>query len=282
MRHLEQAISLYDLQHDRTLAFMSGQDPGVVCRSFASWSLWALGYNDRARTRSEEAVALAREFGHANTLGLALSFAANFHNTRREWAAALAYAEAGVSLAQEQGLVFWGALGMCNLGIALANLGQPEIGMAKLCRGIKMYQAAGADLVRARNLVMLAGMYGMVGRINEGLQMVTEACMFMQQSGERGWESSLYLVKGGLVLQSDYPGKAAEAEGCFHEAIAVARQLQAKTPELRATMSLARLWQQQGKRKEAHELLSDICRWFTEGFDTPDLKDARALLEELA
>ena len=281
LHHFEQAISLYDLQHHRTLAFMSGQDPGVVCRSFASLSLWLLGYGDQARVRSEEAVTLARELGHVNTLGLALSLAANFRNNRREWSEALTYAEASVSLAEEQGLVFWGALGMYNLGFALVNLGQHENGMKKMHQSIEMYQAAGAGLVRAGNLITVAGMYGMIGRTDEGLQMVTEARAFMDQSGERGWESFLQITKGSLLLQSNSPQKEAEAEDCFRKAIAVAQQLQTKSPELRATMGLARLWQKQGKRKEAHKMLSEVYGWFTEGFDTADLKDARALLEAL-
>lgn len=282
LRHLEQAIALYDLQQHRTLAFMSGQDPGVVCRSFATWSLWMLGYSDQARIRSEEGIALARELGHANTLALALGFAAYFRNTSREWTAALTHAEAAVSLAEEQGLLFWEAAGTFNLGVALANLGQRENGMQKMEQGREMYLAAGAGLVQSTNLVTLAGMYGMLGRADEGLQMVIEARALMQQSGERGWESYLYLVKGGLVLQSDHPRKEAKAEECLQTAIEVARQLHAKTPELRATMGLARLWQQQGRQQEAHKTLSDIYGWFTEGFETPDLKDARALLEELA
>jgi adenylate cyclase len=125
-------------------------------------------------------------------------------------------------------------------------------------------------------------MYGMIGRTDEGLQMVTEARAFMDQSGERGWESFLYVTKGSLLLQSNNPQKEAEAEDCFRQAIAVAQQLQTKSPELRATMSLAQLWQKQGKRNEAHKMLSAVYGWFTEGFDTADLKDARALLEALA
>lgn len=241
-----------------------------------------LGYVDQAQVRSDEAIALARELGHANTLGLALSLAANFHNGRREWSAALECAEATANLAEEQGLVFWGALGLFNLGLALANLGQYEKGMTKLHQGLEMYQAAGAGLVQAGNLAILAGISGATGQIDKGLQMVTEALALIQQSGEQGWESYLYVVKGGLVLQSGRPGKTAEAEACLHKAIEAARQLQTKSPELRATINLARLWQRQGKRKEAHKTLLDIYGWFTEGFNTPDLKDARALLEELA
>jgi predicted ATPase len=282
LRHLEQAITLYDHQHHRTLAFISGQDPGVASRSFAAWCLWMLGYVDQAQARSDEAVALARELGHANTLGLALSLAANFHNSRREWSAALKCAEAVASLAEEQGLVFWGALGVFNLGVALTNLGQYEKGMTKLHQGLEMYQAAGAGLVQGGNLAVLAAISGAMGQVDKGLHMVAEAFALIQESGERGWESQLYVVKGGLILHSDHPGRADEAEACFHNAIKSARRLQTKSPELRATINLARLWRRQGKHEKAHKMLSDIYGWFTEGFDTPDLKDARALLEELA
>src|SRR5262249_52945051 len=129
LRHFEQGIALYDRQQHDTLAFLSGQDPGVVCLSFAAWGLWMLGYSDQARTRSEEAVALARKLGHLNTLGLALSFAADLYNTCSNWAEAREYGQAVVRLAEEQGLPFSRAIGLCNMGYTLASVGQYENGI---------------------------------------------------------------------------------------------------------------------------------------------------------
>ena len=279
--HSGQVLALYNRERHRELAFVSGQDPAVAALSFAAWSLWMLGYPDQARVRSEDAVALAQELRHANTLALALAFAANLRNTCREWQTGQERATAAISLADEQGLSFWVALGTFNLGFALANLGKYEEGITKILQSMATYEATGAGLVQAGNLAVLAGLYGAAGRIEEGLRRIAEALVISQESDERGWEGLLHSIKGGLILQSGRQGSAAEAEECFHRAIEIARRQNAKSIELRATIGLSRLWQQQGKGKKAHKMLLDIYSWFTEGFDTPDLKDARTLLEEL-
>lgn len=281
LRHSQQAIALYDREQHHVLAYVSGQDPGVVARSFASWSLWLLGYGDQARTCSEEAVSLARQLGHTTSLVLALDFAANLYNGCREWQTAQALAEAALQIADEQDFSFWWALGTFYRGIALANQGRLEEGITQVQRSIASYKATGAGLVQSGNLGVLGGLYGAIGRGEEGLQMLDEAFAVNQKNNEQHWLAQLYIIKGGLILQSNQQGKEEEAEENFCQAIEVARQQSAKLFELRAAIPLARLWQQQGKRKEAHKLLFDVYGWFTEGFDMADLKDARVLLEAL-
>ena len=260
--HSKQVITLYDRECHQKLAFVSGQDPGVAALSFAALSLWMLGYPDQARVRSEEAIALAQELGHANTLALALAFAANLRNTCREWQAGLERAEVAISLADEQSLPFWGALAVFNLGFALANLGRYEEGITKIFQSMATYEATGAGVVQTGNLAVLAGLYGAAGRIDEGLQKIAEALVISQEGGQRGWEGLLHFIKGGLILQSGRQGKVVEAEECFYRAVEIARRQNAKSIELRATIGLARLWHQQGKRRRR---LTKCCQTFIGG-----------------
>jgi len=282
LHHSRQVIALYDREQHHRLAYVSGQDPGVVARSFAAWSLWSLGYGDQARACSREAVVLAQQLGHTTSLVLALDFAANLHNGYREWQEAQALAEAALQIADEQDFSFWWALGTFHRGIALANQGRLEEGIALIQRSLASYEATGAGLVQSGNLAILGGLYGAIGRAEEGLPMLDEAFVVNQNNDEQHSLPQLYIIKGGLMLQSNRQEKEGEAEKSFYQAIEIARQQGARLFELRAAIPLARLWGKQGKRKEAHKLLSDIYSWFTEGFDTPDLKDARVLLEALA
>ncbi len=296
LTHAEQALALYDKQQHRTLAFVFGQDPAVVCCSFIAWGLQIRGYLDQAAERSQEAVTWARELGHANSLGLALVFAARVQGNQRDWEGVRTLAEAAIVLANEQGLGFWEALGTIYQGWAVSRLGQPEEGMTLMRRGLAAYWATGAMIARAGTLYLLAEGHGQVGQTEEGLTLIAEGFLMVKRNGVRVWEAELYRVKGDLLLQqsrtsqdkfedtdprSPTPDPQVEAEACFLEAIAIARRQEAKTLELRATMSLARLWQQQGKRHAAYTTLSTLYNWFTEGFDTGDLREAKALLEEL-
>jgi len=281
LHHSEQAITLYDQRQHHMLAYMSGQDPGVVSRSFSAWTLWLQGYFDRARMRSEEAIALARKVGHSTSLVLALDFAANLYNGCREWPAAQALAEEAVEIASEQEFSFWWALGTFHLGIALANQGQLQEGIAQVQRAIASYNVSGAGLVQSGNLSILAVLYGASGQIDEGLRLIAEAFVANEQNDERHWTPQLHITKGALLLQSKRHNKVADAETHFLQAIEIARKQGEKLFELRAVVPLARLWQQQGRQREAHNMLSDVYSWFTEGFDLPDMKDARALLEAL-
>jgi TOMM system kinase/cyclase fusion protein len=292
--HLKQGIALYDPQQHRSHAFLyGGHDPGVCCLSQDAHALWMLGYPDQALQTMHEALRLARELSHSHSLALALGYAVGLHASRREVQAAQRRAEELIVLSREQGFPVWLALGTAMQGWALAEQGQGEEGLAKLRQGITAYGATGAEMGQPQRLALLAEAHGKAGQAEEGLIVLAEALDMVHRTGERVAEARLYRLKGQLVLQSRSPQSTvsdprplapdpqAEAEACFHKAIEIARKQQAKSLELRATTSLARLWQQQGKQHEARNMLSEIYNWFTEGFDTADLQEARALLEAL-
>jgi predicted ATPase len=279
--HLAQGIALYDPQQHRASTFLYGEDAGVVCHSFASWTLWILGYPDRGLARSQQAVTLARQIAHPFSLGFALFFAAVLHLFRREVRLTQERAAALISLAQEQGFPHWMAGGSIYHGWTLAHQGQAQEGIEQLHQGLRALRATGAELGRPRDLALLAEAHGLMGQSEAGLVVLVEALTLVDKTGERWYEPELYRLKGTLLLQQSSDNQA-EAEACFQHAIRIAQSQRAKSWELRAATSLARLWQQQGTRQEAHDLLAPVYNWFTEGFDTVDLKDAKALLDELA
>jgi predicted ATPase/DNA-binding winged helix-turn-helix (wHTH) protein len=286
--HFEQAIALYQPHQHRSLAFhYGGFDPAVVGRAYAAcWSLWLLGYPDQALAQSHEAITLAQGLCHPFSLVWALFLAAQLHEHRREGHLAHERAEAVIELAREQGFAYELALGMTMQGWALAEQGQGVEGIAQMHNGHIARQATGAIIVEPYFLALQAEAYGKVGQEEAGLNLLAEALAVADRTGERGYEAELYRLKGELTLQataaSPQSAVKEEAEACFRKAIAVAQQQHAKSLELRATMSLARLWQQQGKRQAAHQLLEELYGWFTEGFDTKDLQEAKALLDELS
>jgi predicted ATPase len=279
--HFAQGIALYDAQQHRAATFLYGDDAGVMCHSSTAWVLWYLGYPDQGLTRSHEAVTLAQEVAHPFSLGHALSLAAMFHQFRREVRAVQERAEATISLATAQGFPFWMAFGSLMRGWALAQQGQAQEGIAQIEQGLRAYRATGAELLRPYYLALLAEAHGTMGEREAGLMVLGEALTHVDKTGERWYESEIYRLKGELLLQQ-HSDNHLEVEACFQQAMAIAQNQQAKSLELRATTSLARLWQQQGKRQEAHDLLAPVYHWFTEGFDTADLQDAKALLDELA
>jgi adenylate cyclase len=283
--HAERGIALYDAQQHRSHAFFYVLDPGVVCFSIGAWALWVLGYPDQALKRSHEALTLARELSHPLSLAFALTFAALFRQLCREGGLAREQAEALRTLSTEQGFPQWLAMGTILWGWALAEQG--EEGITHIRQGLAAHRATGAELQRPYFLTLLAEAYGKGGQAEEGLRVLAEALAQMDRTGDRWYEAELYRLKGELTLsQTSVPGLASsgqkEAEECFWKALEIARRQSAQSLELRAATSLARLWQQQEKQKEAHKLLSEIYHWFTEGFDTKDLQEAKALLDELA
>jgi class 3 adenylate cyclase/predicted ATPase len=297
--HLEQGIALYDPQQHRSHAFQYGQDSGVFCLIHAAWTLWLCGYPDQALKRGHEARSLARELAHPNSLGGALSVTTFVHQFCRDKQTVSEQAEAVITLSTEHGLPFWLAPGTILRGWALAEQGQGEKGITQIHQGLAAWRATGAEAICPHFLALLAEAYGKVGQTEKGLNTLAEARALVDKTGERVYEAELHRLKGELTLQqqskveshkSKVPNTQhltpstqaeAEAEACFLKAIEIARKQQAKSLELRATMSLARLWQQQGKGDEARQMLATIYNWFTEGFDTMDLKEAKALLEEL-
>jgi predicted ATPase len=279
--HFTQGIALYDPQQHRTSAFLYGEDAGVLCHSFAAWTLWCLGYPDQGLVRSHEAVTLAQHSGHPFSLGFALCWAGVFHQWRCEVRAVHERAEAAINLATEQGFPQWRAQGAILRGWALAQQGRAQEGIAQIEQGLRAFRATGAEIERSYFLALLAEAHGTMGQPAEGLMTLAEALTLVDTTGERWYDSELYRLKGVLLLQQSSANQA-DAETCFHHALDIARNQQGKSFELRAATSLARLWQRQGKRQEAHDLLAPVYNWFTEGFDTADLKDAKALLDELA
>jgi predicted ATPase len=278
--HFTQGIALYDPQKYPASAFLHGEDAGVMCHSFSALALWYLGYPDQALARSQEAVRLAEHSAHPYSRSFALSAVATFHQSRREVRWTHDRAEAAISIAQEQGFPHWRAQGAILRGWTLAHQGQAQAGVAQIHQGLLTLRATGAEVLQPYFLALLAEAQGTLGEPEAGLAVLTEALTRVDTTGERWYEAEIYRLKGVLLLQQSSDNQA-EAESCFHHALEIARSQQAKSFELRTATSLARLWQQQGKRQEAYDLLAPVYRWFTEGFDTADLQDAQALLDEL-
>jgi len=220
-------------------------------------------------------------------LATVLSWAAALHLLRREAQTVQERAEATLALTNEHAIAFFAAHGMVLRGWALVEQGQGQEGVAQVRRGSAAYRATRAEVERPHWCALLAEACGKVGQAEEGLTVLAEALAVVDENGDRYYESELYRLRGELTLaQSKVPSLKSQGqkdvEECFQKAIAIAQRQQAKSLELRAVISLSRLWQQQGKREEAHQLLADVYGWFTEGFDTKDLQEAKALLEKLA
>jgi predicted ATPase len=287
--YMEAAIALYDPQYHHSYAFIYGTNPAVVALGFAARSLCLLGYLDQARQRGDELLAMTKALvSHPNSLGADLMNLAVLHLLLWDGRTARQHAEALITLAVEQELPLW--LGMATMlqGAALVQEGcasgtreRVEEGMAQLRQGIAAYRATGAGLDHPHCLVLLARGYKELGQAEAGLHVLAEMLAVINNSGERYYEAEAYRLKGELLLHLTTVDTR-QAAACFQEALAIARRQQAKFWELRAAISLGRLWQRQGRRTEAHELLAAVYGWFTEGFDTPDLHEARGLLGELA
>jgi len=276
----EQGLALYDPQQHHTHAFQYGQDPGMSCCLYAAVALWVLGYPDQALARSHEALTIAQERSHPFSMSMALGWAALLRQYRREVQATHERAEATVTLCTEQRFPLTLAWGTILRGWARAEQEAGEAGMAEIAQGLAAYRTTGTEFFRPYFLALLAEAQRKVGRAEDGRRVLAEALTLVHTTGERYWEAELHRLQGELLLLQALP-EAQQAAACFHQALDVARSQQAKSLELRAAMSLSRLWQQQGKRTEAHALLAPVYGWFTEGFDTADLQEAKALLEEL-
>jgi class 3 adenylate cyclase/predicted ATPase len=283
--HLEQGLRLYEPKRHRShAASYTGHDPGVCCRIVAAQSLWLLGYPDQAVASSQASLDLAQQLGHPFSLVVALGFAAMLHHCRREAPLTQARAEAAITLATEQDFPQQLERARSLRGWALAARGHGEEGIALIREALTSGRSTGATRDRPYNLALLAEASAQVGQTTEGLETLAEALAILAESGVRWWEAELYRLWGELLLSAERGVQNAglTAEECFHQALNIARRQQAKSLELRAAMSLSRLWQHQGKRGAARDLLAPIYGWFTEGFDTADLRTAKALLDELS
>ena len=243
-------------------------------------TLWCLGFPAQAMQRGQEALTLAQALAHPYSLGVAQHFAAWLCHWRREALGVQGHADTLLALATTQGFPLFVGFGTFWRGWALVIQGEGEAALAQLCHGMAAVLATGQELNRPLCLVLLAEAAGHVGQVEEGLRLLTEALAAFEASGRGDLLAEAYRLQGELLLRQATPD-AAQAEASFQQALAIARRQQAKSWELRAAMSLSRLWQQQGKRDEARELLAPTYGWFTEGFDTADLQEAKALLDEL-
>ena len=281
-RHFAHAIAAYNLQEHRQLAHVYGIDLGVITQSLGALVLWLLGYPTRALAQSQEALTLAREVAHPLSLVLAQVWLAVLHQFRQEAQASHDWAAASIALAAQQGFAaLYVAWGTVPQGWALTQQGQWAVGMAKLREGSEAALATGSEQWRPYYLALRAAAAGVVGAPEDGLRLLAEAQEVMARTDERFYEAELARLTGVLHL-AQVPAAQEDAEANMRHALAVARHQEAKSLELRAAVSLSRLWQQQGKRAEAHKLLAPVYDWFTEGFDTADLQEAKALLAELA
>jgi len=289
-------MDLYDPQQRRTSSFRRTY-PEIASLAYMAWTLWMLGYPDQVLVQIQRALTLAQERSYAYSLGAVLHLACSFHKYQYDVQLVHSYAEAAIAFARERGFVRWLAGGLIRRGWALAQQGAVREGLVQLREGLAMWQTHEGELGLPYHLASLAEVYGKAGQPEAGLQVLAEAQVTMRQQTLRCYEAELLRLRGELLLQRDMPHLApediallstslpssvAEAEACFRGALNVTKHQQAKSLELRAALSLSRLWRSQGKGAAARQLLGERHSWFTEGFDTQDLRTAKALLDAWA
>ena len=284
--HVEQGLRAYDRHRQEALLLQLGEDPGVVCLRYAGFALQVLGYPDQALARSREARALAEALSHPFSLVGEVCSSAFLYRLRRDVRAVQAQAETALALVSEHALPVWGELAALARGWALAEQGQVEEGIAQMRHALGLMHTVGFYCSGPQHLVLPAEAYGRAGQANEGFGMLKEALATAQRTGERWYEAELHRLKGELMLQQSgsgvrSPEREAEAEACFLRAVDIAHSQGARLFELRAAMSLAGLRLRQGKKEDAYPQLAEVYGWFTEGFETKDLQEAREQLEIL-
>jgi predicted ATPase len=280
LAHFETAASLYRPDEHHDSAFHYGQDVGVSAFVQLSWALWHRGYPDQSARAADRALALSRQLGHAHTLATAFGHAARAAAFSRDVATVDAYNNECVALASEHGFAQWAAFGRILQGWADAQRGEATTGIARIRDGMAAAEATGVRLFTPFHLILLAEALALAGKIEEALATLRDALAKATVSGEKGWSAEIHRLRGELTARLPHPDPA-KAEESFRTALAIAREQGTRGYELRAATSLARLWLKQGRRGEARDLLAPVYGWFTEGFDTADLKDAAKLLSEL-
>jgi len=296
--HIEQCIALYDAQDAPSRAVRYGGHDAKLCGLlWGGPALWFLGYPEQALRRSREALAMARALGDAVSLAQTHKWVAALHQLRREPRAVQEHAEAAITVAVEHGLPTWEGWAGCLLGWALARQGQPQAGIAQMRRSMDTYRVTGGTVDTPHLLALLAEAHWAAGEGEEALGALAEALAMAEQTGERVYEAEMHRLRGELLLDMGRRGDGetrghgdkeagikteAQAEACFRRALEVARGQEARSLELRAAMSLSRLWAAQGRGAEAREMLAAIYGWFSEGWDTADLAEAGALLDALS
>jgi predicted ATPase len=279
--HLDRGITLYDPAEHRPLATRFGVDSGVSVLSYRSWTLWILGYPESALADVERALKDAREIGHAAVLMYALGHVSFTRMWEGNYAAARALLDELVALADEKGADQWKVFAMLAQGWLFAVSGKAADAVQMITSGISAWRSARSTVYIPLHLSHLTRAYAQLGQFDEAWRCIGEASTLVKTTKETWCEAEVNRTAGEIALMSPEPG-AAKAEAYFERALAVAREQQAKSWELRAAMSMARLWRDQGKPQQARELLGPVYGWFTEGFDTRDLKEAKALVHELA
>jgi predicted ATPase len=278
--HLDYAIALYDPAEHRPLAMRFGQDTKVSILTYRSLALWLLGYPQAALADAEHALKDSREIGQAATLMNALANTTWTLIHRGNYAAASMQLNEVVALADEKGALLWKAVGMTNQGILFALAGKASSAVQMITSAITAFRSTGSTLWTPMHLSYLAMAHAELGQLPEAGRCTGSAMTAMETTREKWCEAEVHRITGEIALMAPEPD-AAKAEAYFERALAVAHQQEAKSWELRAAMSMARLWRDQGKRQQPHDLLAPVYSWFTEGFDTLDLKQAKALLDEL-
>ncbi|HEX3414600.1 MAG TPA: hypothetical protein VHT00_23100, partial [Stellaceae bacterium] len=281
LAHFETAASLYRPDEHRDSAFHYGQDIGVSAFVVLSWALWHRGYPDQSARAADRALAYSRELGHAHTLAHALGLAGMAAVFARDVDTVHTRSNDCVALASEHGFAHWAARGRILQGWAVAQRGEATTGIARIREGMAAEEATGARVYTPFDLALLAEALALAGKIEEGLATLDDALAKAAVSGERGWDAEIHRLRGELTGRLPHPDPA-KAEESFRTALAIAREQGTRGYELRAATSLARLWREQGRRGEARDLLAPVYDSFTEGFDTADLKEAKALLDQLA
>jgi predicted ATPase len=281
LAHFDQSLRLYDPAEHRSLATRFGQDVRVMNFSFRASARWLLGYPEAALADAEHALREAREIGQAATLMLALAVPSYTLILCRAYDEAGARIDELVVLADEKGALFRKAEGMNLKGSLLASIGKSSDAVQMITCGITAIRSTGATTWIPLHLSYLARAYAEIGQFDHATRTIAEAITAVETTKERWCEAEVHRVAGEIALKSSEPD-AVKAEAYFERALAVARQQRAKSWELRAAMSMARLWRDQGKRQQARDLLAPVYGWFTEGFDTLDLKQAKTLLDALA
>jgi predicted ATPase len=280
--HLDRAIALYNPAEPRPALTRFGADVRVTTLFQRSVTLWFLGYPEAALADADQALSGAREFGQAVALMNTLTWVVITHVLCGNYTAANALADELVALADEKGSLYWKAIGMLWRGWVLAHTGRASDTVNMITSGIAAFRSTGATVWSPVFLSYLARAYAGLGQFDDAWRSIGEAMTAIETTKERWCEADIHRMAGEIALMSPEPDAVKKAEAYLERALAVARAQQAKSWELRAAMSMARLWRDQGKRDEARALLAPVYGWFTEGFDTLDLKEAKALLDELA
>ncbi|MBV9815499.1 MAG: hypothetical protein JO229_07080 [Alphaproteobacteria bacterium] len=275
------AASLYRPEEHRDSAFHYGQDIGVIAFVMLSWALWHRGYPDQSARAVHRALALSRELGHAHTLAVALAHAGMAAVFARDVATACTCANNCVTLANEHGFAFWAAYGRILQGWADAQRGEAMTGISLIRDGLAATETTGARALTSFYLALLAEALAFAGKIEEALATLDDASAKAAASGEKVGSAEIHRLRGELTGRLPHPDPA-KAEESFRTALAIAREQGTRGYELRAATSLARLWRERGRRGEARDLLAPLYGSFTEGFDTPDLTETKALLNQLA